>query len=119
MTDQLNSSSSGSATPSELPVTPKSVVGGSVSGEEGEITLRDVNEWANLAMMFIAHNHLFGGDAAEAIAAIHRLERLARLALEIPGFADLRWALQNDPYCHAAYAYGAREAQRRMESPDV
>lgn len=63
-------------------------------------------------MVYIANNRFYRADRDnndEILDAISQLTLLARRALEIPTEGQLKTAMQRDPYCQAAYAYGYRE----------
>lgn len=76
-------------------------------------SLQDVIEWNVAATMFIATNSAIGPEMQVAVDAVHQLTILARQSLAAPTETQVKWSIQNDPYCYAAYAYGASKAYER------
>jgi hypothetical protein len=79
-------------------------------------SLTDVLDWSQKASLFIAMQSVATPEMHEALNSVVQLTELARLALSSPTEGHLRKAITEDPYCHAAYAYGAKETLRRIEA---
>lgn len=84
-------------------------------------TLEDVLVWRDRATITLATHTIRHSEATvAAMDAVHELAQLARLALaRVPLGVDLRWSMDNDPHCQAAFTEGRRQASNVVVTPEL